>query len=185
MMKEAEILQEGKILIYPTDTIWGIGCDALNVSAIERIKEIKGRDKSKSFIVLVKDIQMLQEYVEHLHQKAIDLIEENEKKHIPTTILYKDIKLLPLENLSSNDYLGIRIAKTDFLQRLFCAYPYPIVSSSANFSGSPSPRNFSEIDKDFLAKADYVSLEQREETHKSNPSSIFIIKDNNNIEQIR
>lgn len=79
MMKEAEILQEGKILIYPTDTIWGIGCDALNVSAIERIKEIKGRDKSKSFIVLVKDIQMLQEYVEHLPQKAIDLIEENEK----------------------------------------------------------------------------------------------------------
>lgn len=184
-MKEAEILKRGKILIYPTDTIWGIGCDALNVSAIEKIKEIKGRDKHKSFIVLVKDIQMLSQYVEHLSQQATDLIEENEQKNIPTTILYRNIKLLPLEHLSSNEYLGIRIAKTDFLQRLFCEFPYPIVSSSANFSGNLSPQNFSEIDKSFLQKADYVSLEQREETNKSNPSSIFIIKDNNSIEQIR
>lgn len=185
MMKEAEILQKGETLIYPTDTIWGIGCDALNVSAIEKIKEIKGRDKNKSFIVLVKDIQMLSQYVEHLPQQAIDLIEENEKKNIPTTILYKEIKDLPLKNLSFNEYLGIRIAKTDFLQKLFCEFPYPIVSSSANFSGSPSPKNFSDIDKTFLTKVDYVSQAQREDTNDSNPSSIFIIKENNKIEQIR
>lgn len=182
MTKEAEILKSGKLLIYPTDTIWGIGCDARNVSAIERIKAIKGRDKDKSFIVLVKDMQMLLEYVENIPPQTMQILEE--RQGLPTTILYHNVRHLPLRHLSSNEYLGIRIAETFFMQHLFDLFPYPVVSSSANFSGKASPKNFMEIDKDFLAKADYVSTYHREDLTKALPSSIFRIK-NNQIEQIR
>ncbi|MBQ9313005.1 MAG: threonylcarbamoyl-AMP synthase [Bacteroidales bacterium] len=184
-MIEADILKQGKILIYPTDTIWGIGCDALNVSAIERIKQIKGRDNTKSFILLMRDLDMIREYVDSVPKVAEDLLEKNKQENIPTTILYSNPKNLPLKHLSYNNYIGIRIPNNSFLQSVFKEFPYPIVSSSANFSGKTSPSYFEEIEKDFLEKADYVSVFQREDKTKHSPSSIYMIMDNDEIKKIR
>lgn len=184
-MKEAEILKEGKVLIYPTDTIWGIGCDALNVEAIKKVKQIKGRDESKSFILLMKDIEMLSHYVESVPLPAMELMQKFDDKNIPITILYPNSKNLPLQNLSFNEYIGIRLPKNDFLQKLFLEFNRPIVSSSANFSGQPSPQNFSQIDKQFLKSADYVSLFQREDISIKKPSLIFMLTSEGEIKQLR
>lgn len=184
-MKEAEILKEGKILIYPTDTIWGIGCDALNISAIEKVKQIKDRDNTKSFILLMRDEDMIKEYIPNIPPTALTLLHENQKKNIPTTILYPNPVGLPMQHLSFNNYIGIRIPDNDFLQEVFKEFPFPIVSSSANFSGKESPRFFNEIDKDFLSKADYVSLFYQDDCSIKESSSIFIITEDNSIKQLR
>lgn len=185
-MKEAEILRQGKTLIYPTDTIWGIGCNALDPSAIGKVKHIKGRQEGKSFILLMKDLTMLRTYVPIVPPQALSLLSLYEAKQIPVTILYPDPERLPLQDLSANNYIGIRIVSSNtFLQRIFECFPYPIVSSSANFSGQPSPGNFSEIDPKFLSLADYVSLEGRQDRLHSVPSSIFMVKDDGELKQLR
>lgn len=184
-MKEAEILKEGKTLIYPTDTIWGIGCDALNIVAIEKVKQIKGRDESKSFILLMKDFAMLSKYVESIPLQARELMQKFDNENTPITILYPNSKNLPLQNLSFNEYIGIRLPKNDFLQKLFLEFDKPIVSSSANFSGKPSPQNFSQIDTNFLKLADYVSFSQREDTSIKTPSLIFMLTKEGIIKQLR
>ncbi len=176
-MIEAEILKQGKTLIYPTDTIWGIGCSALNIEAVKKVKNIKGRDNTKSFIILMRDKDMLSKYVENIPPQAICLMEKYEKENIPLTILYPNSRNLPLKYLSSNEYIGIRLPKNDFLQRLFIEFDSPIISTSANFSGYSSPQNFSQIDKNFLKLADYVSLENREDLSICKPSLIFMITD--------
>ncbi|MBR1627145.1 MAG: Sua5/YciO/YrdC/YwlC family protein [Bacteroidales bacterium] len=195
-MKDSVILKQGKVLIYPTDTIWGIGCSALNVAAIERVKAIKGRDNTKSLIVLVKDIEMLGNYVQYIPQCAIDLI--NSAKE-PTTVIYPKAKNLPVENLSFNESIGIRIPKNDYLQKLFEEIDFPIVSTSANFSGKPSPRGFGDIDEEFLKKADYVSKYGRQEEDcdknvsdsenvqykKASGSSIYLIENDTQLKKIR
>lgn len=184
-MKEAEILNEGKTLIYPTDTIWGIGCDALNIKAIENVKQIKGREEGKSFILLMKDVAMLSKYVETIPLQAMELMQKFDNENIPITILYPNSKNLPLKNLSFNEYIGIRLPKNDFLQKLFLEFDKPIISSSANFSGRPSPQNFSQIDKNFLKVADYVSFSQREDTTMKTPSLIFMLTKEGIIKQLR
>ncbi|MGP1515488.1 MAG: L-threonylcarbamoyladenylate synthase [Bacteroidales bacterium] len=181
-MKDSEILYQGKVLIYPTDTIWGIGCDARNVDAIKKIKLIKGRDNTKSLILLVKDLMMLKDYVEYIPQVAINMINSTKQ---PTTIIYSKAKNLPITHLSVNESIGIRIPHNDYLYKLFQEFDYPIVSTSANFSGSPSPLKFTDIDKDFLSKADYVSLYNRDIDNGSNASSIYLIEKDNTLTKIR
>ncbi|MCF0210671.1 MAG: threonylcarbamoyl-AMP synthase [Bacteroidales bacterium] len=181
-MKEAEVLREGKILIYPTDTIWGIGCDALNVSAIEKVKKIKGRDNTKSFILLMRDLDMLKNYVEKIPNEAIKLMQDINE---PLTIIYPKAKNLPIEHLSFNQSIGVRIPKDDFLQTLFEEFPYPIVSSSANFSGQDSPKTFSDIDKNFLEQADYISKRQAEKNETRHSSLLYLISESGEIIQLR
>lgn len=181
-MKDSVILKEGKILIYPTDTIWGIGCSALNTPAIEKIKTIKGRDNTKSLILLVKDIEMLCGYVEYLPKCAIDLINNATE---PTTIVYPKAKNLPIQHLSFNESIAIRIPKNDYLQQLFMEIDFPIVSTSANFSGSPSPQCFADIDRELLQKVDYVSTYHRESTETKTSSSIYLVEDNDTFKKIR
>ena len=164
-MKDSEILKQGKVLIYPTDTIWGIGCDAQNVNAVERIKQIKGRDNTKSFILLVKDVQMLSRYVESIPQCAMQIILQ--------------------EHLSFNGSIGIRIAQNSYLQQLFNEFDRPIVSTSANFSGQPSPQCFDDIDKELLKQADYVSQYMRKEKSSGKSSDIYLIKDENELIKLR
>ena len=181
-MKDSLILKEGKVLIYPTDTIWGIGCSALCVDAVEKVKSIKGRDNTKSLILLVKDLKMLSDYVKEIPQVALDLIKSAQE---PTTIIYSNSKNLPIENLSSNGKIGIRIPKNNYLQNLFEEFPYPIVSTSANFTGRPSPHNFADIDKELLQQADYVSTYNREINNHSNGSSIYLIEEDNTLKKLR
>ncbi|MBR1769355.1 MAG: Sua5/YciO/YrdC/YwlC family protein [Bacteroidales bacterium] len=184
-MKDAEILLEGKTLIYPTDTVWGIGCDARNIQAIEKIKRIKGRGEDKSFILLMRDRAMLECYFDNIPHGASELAERMKKENIPATILYPNCKNLPLSHLSFNEYVGVRLVDTEYMQNLFNFFPYPIVSSSANFSGQKSPGNFAEIDKDFLKLADYVSMAQRDDNQVRKPSSVFIVSTNGEIKQLR
>jgi L-threonylcarbamoyladenylate synthase len=181
-MKEVEVLRQGKTLIYPTDTIWGIGCDARNEKAIDKVKEIKGRDDTKSFILLVKDLDMLKNYVEKVPEIAINLINTIKT---PLTIIYPQAKNLPITHLSFNSSIGIRIPKDDFLQKIFKEFPFPIVSSSANFSKEPSPKSFNDINKELLTKVDYVSLFKREENAKTIGSSIYLLLNDKEYKQIR
>lgn len=181
-MKEVEVLRQGKTLIYPTDTIWGIGCDATNEKAIDKVKEIKGRDDTKSFILLVKDLDMLKNYVEKVPEIAIKLINTIKT---PLTIIYPQSKNLPITHLSFNSSIGIRIPKDDFLQKIFQEFPFPIVSSSANFSKESSPKSFSDINKELLTKVDYVSLFKREENAKTIGSSIYLLLNDKEYKQIR
>jgi len=181
-MQDSIVLKNGGVLIYPTDTIWGIGCDALNTNAIERVKNIKGRNNSKSLIILVKDIEMLENYVVSIPPKAKELLE---KTLTPTTIIYPKAKNLPIKQLSFNESIGIRIPKSDYLQEVFKEFNHPIVSTSANFSGCASPTNFHDIDPLLLSQVDYVSTYNRDINNNSTGSSIYLIDKDNNITQLR
>ena len=181
-MQDSIVLNNGGVLIYPTDTIWGIGCDALNINAIERVKSIKGRDNSKSLILLVRDIDMLRQYVETIPKKAMQLLESSLS---PTTIIYPKAKNLPIEHLSFNSSIGIRIPKNDYLQEVFKEFDHPIVSTSANYSGQPSPLTFEDIDKRLLSEVDYVSTYNHKTDNHSKGSSIYLINEQDNIIKLR
>lgn len=181
-MQEVDYLKQGKIILCPTDTIWGLSCDSLNIEAIERIKQIKGRDNTKSFILLVKDIDMLKQYVDNIPQCAMDIILNSPS---PTTIIYPKCKNLPIEHLSFNESIGIRICKEPYIQRLLTLFTYPIVSSSANFSGEPSAKKFKDINPNLIQKVDFVASEHRNDVLENKPSKIYLINKDNTLTQIR
>ncbi len=181
-MKETEVLKVGGVILYPTDTVWGLGCDATNEESIKRIIEIKGRDSGKNLLILVKDEDMLKDYVEQIPEKALDVLRTAIQ---PTTIIYPKAKNLPIHLLSGNESIGIRIPNHEFCQRLLSEYGKPIVSTSANISGEPTPLCFSQIDNRILKAVDYVSLCEREECTEQKASSIILIDENNNLKQIR
>ncbi|NNK82133.1 MAG: threonylcarbamoyl-AMP synthase [Flavobacteriaceae bacterium] len=157
MEKEIEntlkVLKQGGIILYPTDTIWGIGCDATNYEAIQRIYELKQRTESKSMISLVSDFKMLNQYIEEVPEVAYDIIKYAQK---PTTVIY-DRPLRVAENLIAEDNtLAIRVIRHGFSNKLIKKLKRPIVSTSANISGDPSPKSFQEIDDKILKGVDYV-----------------------------
>lgn len=163
-------LEKGGIIIYPTDTIWGIGCDATQPQAIEKIYNIKRRDPTQSMLILASGIEMVREYVTELPEKAISLMEVQEK---PVTLIYPHARSLP-ENLVANDgSIGIRIPKDDFCLHLIARFGKPIVSTSANFSGKPFPSSFLEIDTLLLEQVDYVVKWRQNDYSPTRPSSIY------------
>ncbi|SOS49169.1 Translation factor Sua5 [Tenacibaculum dicentrarchi] len=160
-----KILNDRKTILYPTDTVWGIGCDATNFEAVQKIYQLKNREESKSLIILVDSVEMLRNYVEVLPKIAIQLI-ENAKK--PTTIIYPNPKNLAKNTVASDNTIAIRIPKDDFCLQLIKAFGKPIVSTSANVSGEPTPKTFSEISTAILQSVDYVvALHQDKTTEKS------------------
>ena len=173
--KIVPILRAGGLIIFPTDTIWGIGCDALNEDAIQKIYEIKKRDPKKSLIILVSSQEQLEKYVEPIHPKAQNLIDYYER---PLTIVYDKAKDLPDSLLAQDGSLGVRLVKDDFCKTLIEALGFPIVATSANFSDHATPKNFNEIDKKLLAKADYVAEHRREEESLHEPSVVVKIPEN-------
>ncbi len=181
-MEETKILSNGGVILYPTDTIWGLGCDATNEEAIKRIIKIKGRDSSKNLLILVKDEKMLRSYVEDIPPAALELLRSAPQ---PTTIIYPKAKNLPIHLLSNSESIGIRIPKHDYCQRLLGEFAKPIVSTSANPSGQPSPECFSQIDSRILESVDYVAKEQREGKESSVASSIFLFTSSGEAKQIR
>lgn len=168
--KACEILSQGGIILYPTDTIWGIGCDANNEEAVEKVYRIKQRTDSKSMLVLLDTTAKLDYYVADFPDIALDLIELSEK---PLTIIYDGARNLAPNLIASDGSIGIRITKEAFSQRLCQALRRPLVSTSANISGQPSPANFSEISEEVLAAVDYVVDYRREDKTKSKPSGII------------
>ena len=179
--KEVEILKNGGVILYPTDTIWGIGCDATQKEAIQKVIDIKGRTGEKHFILLCKDVEMISQYVETIPQKALDLIKETTS---PLTIIYPKAKNLPIEMLSHDGSIGIRIPHHEYCQRLLKELNRPIVSTSANISGEKSPSDFSEISLAIKENADFISP-QEFQAKGTQASSIVKIFENGEVLKIR
>lgn len=174
-------LKQGRIILYPTDTVWGIGCDATNPEAIKKIFRLKQRAESKSMICLVSNIKMLEQYIEKVPDAAFDIIKNATK---PTTIIYEK-PMDVAENLINDDHtLAIRVVNEGFCNELINKLQRPIVSTSANISGQPTPKSYKEISMEILKGVDYiVNLHQDKNTE--NPSSIIKISNDGKIEVIR
>jgi len=165
-----EILRKGGVILYPTDTIWGIGCDATNSDAVKRVYEIKQREDSKSMLVLLENPNLILSYIDEMPDVAWDLIEFAEK---PTTIIYDKAKNLPLNLVADDGSIGIRITKEAFTQQLIQRFRKPLVSTSANISGQSSPGNFREISEEIKSKVDYIVGYRQNEKTSPEPSSII------------
>lgn len=165
-----EVMRKGGIILYPTDTIWGIGCDATNEEAVRRVYEIKRREDSKAMICLVDSDNRLQRYVKDVPNVAWDLIEYATK---PLTIIFDGARNLATNLLAEDGSIGIRVTREPFSQQLCYRFQKPIVSTSANISGEPSPANFSEISEDIKNAVDYVVWSRQKEKAKAVPSSII------------
>jgi len=174
--KALDVLQTGGIIIYPTDTIWGIGCDATNEEAVKKIYELKKCSNSKSMLVLVDNPGKIQSYVENMPDMAWDLIEMSEK---PLTIIYSKIKNLAKNLISEDGSVGIRVTNEVFSKRLCERFRKPIVFTSANVSDEKLPENFSEISEEIINGVDYVVDFRRNDTTKSKPSSIIKLEEGN------
>ena len=180
--KALEILKKGGIILYPTDTIWGIGCDATNAEAVKRVYEIKQRKDSKSMLVLLDNPSYLSFYINEIPDIAYELIDVTDK---PLTIIYPGAKNLALNLLASDGSIGIRIPNDDFCKQLISRFKKPIVSTSANISGQPSPVIFSEISQEIIDAVDYVVEWRQDDYAKSQPSSIIKLGKKGEIEIIR
>jgi L-threonylcarbamoyladenylate synthase len=175
-------LTAGGTVIYPTDTIWGIGCDPTAESAVEKIYRIKKRNPEQSMLILASDIQMVLNYVSHIPEKAAALMTKSSE---PVTLIYPNAKNLAGNLIARDGSIGIRIPADEFCLDLIRQFRKPIVSTSANFSGEPFPANFSEIDPELLEAADYVVKWRQEEKRTSLPSFIYKIEPGGEILTIR
>jgi len=174
-------IKKGGLILYPTDTIWGIGCDATNYEAVQKIYALKKRAESKSMICLVNDFEMLNQYVEEIPEAAHDIIKDATK---PTTIIY-DNPFGFTENLIAEDNsLAIRIVNDEFCNQLIKKFKKPIVSTSANLSNHNTPKSFKEIHEDIIKGVDYVVNLHREKKADT-PSTIIKIKKNGAVTVIR
>jgi L-threonylcarbamoyladenylate synthase len=182
LKKAVEVLQNGGIILYPTDTIWGIGCDATNEKAVQKIYEIKKREDSKSMLVLMENINLLERYVDEIPEVAFDLIELSEK---PVTIIYDGAKNLAKNLIASDGSIGIRISSENFTRQLIQRFKKPIVSTSANISGDPSPANFSGINDKIKSSVDYVVKYRQDDFKKSVASSIIKLGKGGEVKIIR
>lgn len=181
MEKALEILKNGGTILYPTDTIWGIGCDATNVEAIQKIFDIKNREKNKSMIILVESERRLQDLVD-VPEMAWQIIDLSEK---PVTIVYENPKNLPKELLAEDGSIGIRLVKDDFCKKLIGKLNKPLVSTSANFSGEKSPLKFSDISQELVNAVDYAVEENREKVSKYSGSSVIKIWNDGRVKVLR
>ena len=177
-----KVLEKGGTILYPTDTIWGIGCDATNKEAIERVYQIKERDPDKSMLILVDYPARVERYIEEMPDIAWDLIEVTDK---PLTIIFPNAIHLP-DNLIANDgSIGIRVTNDRFCQQLITRFKRPIVSTSANYSNQTFPANFSEIDRNIVDSVDYVVKWRQDEKKKTSPSGIIKLGPGGEVKVIR
>lgn len=176
-----EVLQSGGTILYPTDTIWGIGCDATNPEAIQKIFDIKKREKNKSLIILVESEKRLQDLVE-VPEMAWQIIDLSEK---PVTIVYENPKNLPKELFAQDGSVGIRIVKNDYCKKLISKLNKPLVSTSANLSGQKSPMKFSDISDEIKQSVDYIVEENHDKVSEYAGSSVIKVWNDNQIKILR
>ncbi len=182
IVKAVEVLRSGGVILYPTDTIWGIGCDGTNPAAVRRIYEIKQRVDAKSMLILMENPNLLNSYITEVPEIAWDLIEVADS---PLTIIYPGAKNLATNLLANDGSIGIRITSEPFTQQLIQRFRKPIVSTSANISGQKSPQNFSEISGEILRLMDYIVEYRQDDLSKTNPSGIIKLGVGGQIEVIR
>jgi L-threonylcarbamoyladenylate synthase len=180
--KAAEIVKNGGLILYPTDTIWGIGCDATNYDAVERIFQIKKRDSNKSMIVLMKDYNELKDYLKILPQ--IDF-EQFKNEIRPLTVIYQHAINLAENVIAKDGSIAIRIPKDDFCNELIKSIGVPLVSTSANFSGEPSAENFKNISEELKYQVDYIVNYAQDLVKDNKPSKIIKIMGDGKIIVIR
>ena len=182
-----ECMRKGGVILYPTDTVWGIGCDATNAEAVKRVYEIKQREDSKALICLVDSDARMQRYFRNVPDVAwqlIDSLKEAEDAKPTTLILDGAINLAP--NLIAEDgSLGVRITKEPFSKELCYRFQKAIVSTSANISGEPAAQNYCDIDQRIIDAVDYVCWSRRQEHKPHTPSSIIKLKENGEVTVIR
>ena len=180
--RSLDALKHGGVILYPTDTIWGLGCDATNSKAVERIYQIKERESGKSMLILVDYPARVERYVEIMPDVAWDLIDVADK---PLTIIYPQAKHLADNLIAYDGSIGIRVVKDSFCQQLITRFKKPIVSTSANYSIHAPPANFSEIEPKIIDSVDYVVKWRQNETRKSKPSGIIKLGPNGEVKVIR
>ena len=163
-------MNEGGVILYPTDTIWGIGCDATNEEAVRRVYQIKQRSDSKAMLVLVDSPVKVDFYVQDVPEVAWDLIEVADK---PLTIIYSGARNLASNLIAEDGSVGIRVTNEEFSKRLCQQFRKAIVSTSANISGQHSPANYSEITEELKSMVEYVVGYRQEEMGHPKPSSII------------
>ena len=180
--KACEVMEKGGVILYPTDTIWGIGCDATNEEAVKRIFEIKHRADSKAMLILIDTAAKLNYYVKDVSDVAWDLIDLADK---PMTIIYDGARNLAPNLLAEDGSVGIRVTNESFSKQLCQRFRKAIVSTSANISGNPSPANFSEISEEIKQAVDYIVENRRDEKTEAKPSSIIKLSAKGEIKIIR
>lgn len=180
--KAIDVLKKGGVILYPTDTIWGIGCDATNPAAVEKIYKIKQRAESKAMLVLINDSSQLDKYVETVPDIAYELIDVAVK---PLTIIYDEAIGLASNLIASDGSIGIRVTKEEFSHQLCKRFRKPIVSTSANVSGKKSPATFREIDNAILESVDYVVNYRQEDDCALKSSEIIKLSKSGTIKIIR
>ena len=180
--KAGAILKSGGTILYPTDTIWGIGCDATRPESVKNIYQIKQRADSKSMLVLVNGITMLEEYIESIPAQALELIEKTEK---PTTIIYPGARKLASKLLASDGSIGIRLTTDTFCSLLIEFTGFPLVSTSANIAGEHSPGTFHQIKTSIREQVDYVVNWRQDETAPSRPSALIKMEEDGSFTTLR
>ncbi len=176
------ILQTGGLILYPTDTIWGIGCDATNAEAVAKVYALKARNPSKGLILLVDSIEMLSRYVEHVHPKIDTLLQFHQR---PLTIVYNQGKNLPEEVMSPDGSVAIRVTHDPFCKDIIHQLGKPIVSTSANLSDEPWPKNFGNINFDIIRGVNYVVKFRQEDKKAGEPSVIVKLNSDEELDYIR
>ncbi len=181
IQKCIEVLKSGGVILYPTDTVWGIGCDATNEDAVKKIFEIKKRNDAKSLITLVCNDGMLQKHVSDVPELAWDIIDLATK---PTTIIYPKGKQLAHNAIAEDGSIGIRLIKNDFCNKLIYKLNKPIISTSANITGKSTPQNFSAISEEIKSNVDFIVPANLDQGNQS-PSSVLKLALNGEIQVIR
>lgn len=177
-----EVMRKGGVILYPTDTVWGIGCDATNAEAVAKVYAIKHRDDSKALICLVDSDVRMQRYVRNVPEVAWNILELSEK---PTTVILDNAVNLAPNLIAEDGSIAMRITKEAFSKALCYRFQKPIVSTSANISGEPAAQNYCDISEELLAAVDYVCFSRRQEHKPHTPSSIIRLRADGQVEIIR
>lgn len=177
-----EILDRGGVILYPTDTVWGLGCNALNEAAIEKVYRIKDRPESKSMIILLHSFDDVIKYVTEVPLFVEDLIASIDK---PVTVIYDHAKNLPKSIIAPDGTIAIRVVKDEFCQRLIQELGKPLISSSANITDEPTPLVFSQITSKIKNKVDYIVQLSHDQFHQSKASTIIRVFADGSYQMVR
>ncbi len=178
----SEILHKGGTILYPTDTIWGIGCDATNPHAVEKIYALKQRDRDKPLSLLVSSIEMIKQYIGHLHPRIETLLSHHVR---PLTVVYEGARNLPANLVAKDGSIAMRIPQNEFCRQLIHHFGKPITSTSANLSGASFPTHFGAISLAIVRGVDYVVRQRQKETEPGQPSVIIKAGHNGEITFLR
>lgn len=176
------VILEGGIILYPTDTIWGIGCDATNASAIQKIYQLKKREEKKSMVIIVSNENMIEEYVSHPSKKILSFLSQQKR---PTTAVFEKAINLPKIIINQDGTIAIRITTDEFCRSLIEQLKKPLISTSANISGDAYPQSFLQVSEQIKNGVDYIVQHRQNDLSKSKPSSIIKLNEHDEIEMIR